>query len=338
MNSTETTTPSLAVIDDLDLWGLKYTVVRLAMELDIFTTIATGHCVLEEIAAAIHASKRGVRILLDALCPLGLLNKSQGAYSLTPTAEAFLVRGKPTYCADAYLTFWRDRDRLMEAVRTGTATLDIPTSAAEEMWANFTAPNLLTWPQQCETARERWTQLGITGETRRGLHILDVACGPGVGSFVLAQADPTDHVTALDFPKVLDIAAQVAEKMGIREQVTLCPGNLLAVEFPAEQFDVVLFGAILYYFSPDNVTAVFRKAHHALKSGGLVVIRTIIADEERCQDETALFLAIEFLHDAPNGEVYTFSEYKAFLDTSGFTDVTLHGNRLISAKKHTKAE
>jgi len=105
MNSNETTTPSLDVIDELDGWGLKYTVVRLALELDIFTTIATGHRTLEEIAAAVCASKRGARILLDALCPLGFLRKSQGVYSLTPTAEAFLVRGKPTYCVDLYLTF-----------------------------------------------------------------------------------------------------------------------------------------------------------------------------------------------------------------------------------------
>ncbi len=73
MNSTGATTPSLNVMDDLDWWGLKYEAVRSALELDIFTTIATGHGTLEEIAAAVRASQRGVHILLDALCPLGLL-------------------------------------------------------------------------------------------------------------------------------------------------------------------------------------------------------------------------------------------------------------------------
>jgi len=48
MNSSDPATPSLAVIDDLDWWGLKYTAVRVALELDIFTTIAEGHCKLEE--------------------------------------------------------------------------------------------------------------------------------------------------------------------------------------------------------------------------------------------------------------------------------------------------
>jgi ubiquinone/menaquinone biosynthesis C-methylase UbiE len=333
MNSTKTTTPSLDAINDLDWWGLKYIAVRLALELDIFTTIAAGHSKLKEVAGEIRASERGARILLDVLCPLGLLRKTQGVYSLTPTSEAFLVRGKPTCCADAYLVIWRDRDKLMQAVRTGTATLDIQCPEAEEMWANYAAADLLTWSQSAVTAHERWTQLGITQDTSAGWLVLDAACGSGVGSFVLAQADPNTRVIALDFAKVMAITSQVAEMMGVHEQVSYHPGNLLTDEFPDEPFDVVLFGAILYYFKPEDVIAVLQKALNALKSDGLVVIRSLIADEERCQNEMALVLALEFLHDTPDGEVYTFSEYKGFLETVGFTDVTQWGDFLISAKK-----
>ena len=334
MTSTDSKTPPLGAIGDLDWWGLKYLAVRLALELDIFTTIAAGCSTCEEIAEKSRASKRGTRILLDVLCPLGLLRKVQGVYFLTHTSEAFLVRGKPTCSADAYLDIWRSRDKLMQAVRTGTAVLDIPGPAAEGLWANGAAPALLTWPQRAETARERWTQLGITEDTRPGWQVLDVACGSGIGSFVLAQADPNTRVFALDLPKVLVIASQVAEMMGIREQVSLCPRNLQTDDFPDEQFDVVLFGAILYFFSPDDVTAALRKAYHALKSDGLVVIRSFIADEERCQDELALVMGLEILHNAPHGEVYTFSEYRNFLETAGFTDVTQRGEFLISAKKY----
>jgi ubiquinone/menaquinone biosynthesis C-methylase UbiE len=202
------------------------------------------------------------------------------------------------------------------------------------MWANYAASDLLTWLQSAETAKERWAQLGITQDTRPGWLLLDAACGSGVGSFILAQADPNTRVVAFDLPKVLAIASQVAENMGVREQVSFHPGNLLTDEFPDEQFDVVLFGAILYYFKPEEVIAVLRRAHHALKSDGLVVIRSLIADEERCQNEMALVLALELLHDAPHGEVYTFSEYKDFLETAGFADVSQRGEQLVSAKKY----
>ena len=333
MSTPESAAVSLDLIDELDLSGLKYLVARLAMEMGVFTAIAAGHETSEEIAVAIGASQRGARILLDALCPIGLLAKSKGTYSLTPTAETFLVRGRPAYCADAYLAFWKDRDGLAEAVRTGHATLDLPGPQGEEVWAGLTAAELASWPLRVETARERWALLGITPQTRPGLRVLDVGCGYGVGSFVLAQADPTARITAFDLPKVLAVAAQIADQMGIRDQVTFCPGNLLTSEFPAEQFGIVLFGAILYYFSPASVTDLLRKAHRALAPGGRVVIRTIMADEERCQDEMAVWIAVELLHDAPDGDVYTFSQYKVFLEASGFTEVTQQSNRLISATK-----
>ena len=71
--------PSLGVIDEIDTLGLKVTVLKTAMELDVFTTIASGHQYLEEIAHLTQCSVRGMRVLLDALCPLGLLSKSAGS-------------------------------------------------------------------------------------------------------------------------------------------------------------------------------------------------------------------------------------------------------------------
>jgi hypothetical protein len=45
--------------------------------------------------------------------------------------------------------------------------------------------------------------------------------------------------------------------------------------------------------------------------------------------ERAIFL----VNSAPHGEFYTFSQYQEFLEQVGFTQVTLHGDRPVSAKK-----
>jgi len=333
MTSTDTAKPSLDVMDELDMWGLKYLTVKLALELDIFNVIAARHRTAGEIANAVRASLHGTRVILDALCALGLLKKTEGSYSLSPASETFLVRGGPADCADLYMTFWRDRERLLEAVRTGKATIDFLNPSAEGLWVNYAASQILSWPTLAETARERWAQVGITPESRPGLHVLDAACGVGITGFALAQADPTGRVTAFDLPKVLEVAARVADQMGVRQQVTLYRGSLVAGDFPPGPFDVVIFGAILYYFRPERVVAVLRKALGALTPAGQVVIRTWMADEERCRDENALLLAVEFLHDAPEGEMYTYSEYKTFLEAAGFGDVERRSDYLISATR-----
>ena len=86
MSEPNTQPPSLGVIDEVDAVGLKVTVLKAAMELDVFTTIARGNHILEEIAVALRCSVRGMRVLLDALCPLGLLHKVDSTYTLTSTA------------------------------------------------------------------------------------------------------------------------------------------------------------------------------------------------------------------------------------------------------------
>lgn len=60
--------PSLGVIEEISTLGLKETVLKTALELDVFTTIASGYQQLEEIARATQCSVRGMRVLLDALC------------------------------------------------------------------------------------------------------------------------------------------------------------------------------------------------------------------------------------------------------------------------------
>ena len=88
--------PPFGVIEEVNTLGLKVTALKTAMELDVFTTIASGHQRLEEFARATRCSIRGMRVLLDALCPLELLTKSAGSYAVTPTAQAYLVRTSST--------------------------------------------------------------------------------------------------------------------------------------------------------------------------------------------------------------------------------------------------
>lgn len=329
--------PSLEIIDELEYGVWKATVLQAALELDLFTAINKGNHTLSDIAAATQCSERGMRILLDALCPLGLLDKSRGDYLLTLTSEAFLVRGKPTYYGDWCLKTqlaWEVRGRIVEGIRTGKAVgVDALRPDSEDLWAQDMAPAILTWPERTEKAREMWETLGVNKETKPGLRILDVACGSGVKSFVLAQDDPGARVTALDFPKVLEVTAKVAEAMGVAKQVAFLSGDALTADFGTKEFDIILLGAILYYFNPQQVKEILQRACKALKPGGLVVISSPIADEERCESEIALMAALQLFIFAPESEVYTFSEYKGFLEEVGFTNVTQHSNMLISAKK-----
>lgn len=324
---------SFRVIEEIDTLGLKWTVFKTALELDVFTTIASGHRHLEEIARATQCSVRGISVLLDALCPLELLSKSAGSYALTPTAQAYLVRTAPTCCADIYLALFQSQERFTDCVRTGKPAIDLTAPEAEHLWASYAAPYLLLWPELAEIVRSRWAASGVTAQAVSGAHVLDVACGAGVKSFVLAQADPAVRVLAVDTPKVLAVTARVAEAMGVADQVSYQSGDVLHMDLGSQQFDIVLLGNILHFFPASQIQDFLRKVHQALRFGGLVVVDDGVLDEERCQAEQVLLSAVFLLNTAPHAEFYTFSEYRELLEGVGFTQVTLHGERPVTARK-----
>lgn len=334
MSEPEKQPPPMGVIDEVDALGLKVTVLKAAMELDVFTTIAKGHYTLEEIAAVLRCSARGMRVLLDALCPLGLLHKSGDIYALTSTSEAYLVRGVPTSCIDIYLAWFQGRERFADCVRTGKPSIDLTVPEAEGLWVSYVAPYLILWPELAEVARKRWEAVGVRAESMPSAQILDIACGSGVKSFVLAQANPAVRVTVLDSPKVLEVTSRIAEAMGTGVQVTYRSGDVLEIDLGIDQFDIVLLGNILHYFPSDQMQAILRKTSRALKPGGLVVIDDGVLDEERYQAEDVLLAAVEMINSAPYAEFHTFSEYKDALESVGFTQVALHGTRPVSARKN----
>jgi 2-polyprenyl-3-methyl-5-hydroxy-6-metoxy-1,4-benzoquinol methylase len=321
----------MGLIEEADIFGLKVAILKTALELDIFNTIAAGQIGLHEIASALECQEHGLRVLLDALAVHGLLEKVREGYALTQTSRCYLVRTSPTYCADIYLAWLRAREHLADIIRTGRPSLDLTATAAEDLWASYVAPDLLRWPQLAELVRDRWTLTGLAPERLRDTNILDVACGSGILSLPIAQVNPTVRITAVDNARILEITRQMAEAMGVARQVTYHPSDILDLRLGDERFDFIVLGRILYYFEPQRVEHILRTCRELLRPNGLVLIFTGMPDDERRVTVEPLMTAVELLGAAPSAEVYTFPEYQHMLEHAGFHTIRKQSDRLITA-------
>jgi 2-polyprenyl-3-methyl-5-hydroxy-6-metoxy-1,4-benzoquinol methylase len=323
--------PPMGAIEIADTIGLQVTAVQTAMELDLFTIIAGGgHC-LEEICRLTGCNQHGLRTLLDALCPTGLLQQANGRYELTATAKAYLVRGSPAYCLPIYLAWLQNRERFIDFVRTGRAGLDLTAPEAEDLWVAYAAPARLQWPDLVSRAREQWAAAHVTPATFPGVRILDLGCGAGYKSFCLLQADPSAHVTALDRPKVLGVAKDIAAALGVLHQVTFTSNDVEDAFFD-RTFDLVLFGSLLHYYNDTKATSLLRKAYHSLYSAGVVVINTKVIDEER-NDSITVLSAIDVNNCAPYAQHRTYREYRELLMSAGFDKVSQPTPFMIFGRK-----
>ena len=317
--------PSAKPILDILNACYKPDILQAAIELEIWSRIAAGECSAEDIAQAEGWDITGTRMLLDVLCAMQLLGKTAGRYHQVPISEAYLVPDKATYMGDYLLLElgWEGFGQLSQAIKNGKRPINQDWTSEEfsKTWVRRFAPRRLAPYRDMDKYKALWRKLDIKPTDE--LRILDVACGTGIRILALAAQHPGVQVTLQELPIVLDVASELAENLGVKEQVTFLPGDLRKVDLGHDKFDLVFMSHFAHFFGHDEVVALFRKVYSALSSGGVLVIAEVIADEERCLAEYPLLGAIWLYGVSSKGDMFTLSQIERLLQEAGFVGATL---------------
>jgi 2-polyprenyl-3-methyl-5-hydroxy-6-metoxy-1,4-benzoquinol methylase len=309
--------------------GKETAMIHAGLELQVWAKIAAGYRAAHDLAGHEGWDPTGTRALLDALFAMDLLEKDEAGYQLTPMAEQTLVPGSPAYEGNGLLLEWvgLGHSQLAQAIRTGKRPTisDLTSEGEAASWASFAsthgfrAPDLVVPQWFWSLVDSFWRAAGI--EARDGLRVLDVGCGPGVISMALARQNPGVHAALLDRQPELDLARAVAAKLNLSRQLTMLAGDMRALDYGRSQFDVVLFSYSLMFFGSEEHVNLLRKAHDALVPGGTLVLSQYIADDARRKRKGALRNALWIYASTAQGDAYTTSECKGFVERAGFVNV-----------------
>jgi 2-polyprenyl-3-methyl-5-hydroxy-6-metoxy-1,4-benzoquinol methylase len=330
--------PTAKLILDI-LWECyKPAILKAALELEVWAKLAGGNTTADEVAESEGWDPTGTRMLLDVLCGLELLGKQGEKYHLVPVAEYYLVPGRETYMGDYVLLDmgWEGFGQLADAIRTGKRPIqeDWTGDKFAQIWSSRFAPRRLSPARGLDKFIAIWEKLGV--EAKAGLRVLDIACGSGIRSLALARQHPSLQVTLQELPPVLAVAVELAEKLGVSEQVATLPGDLREVNFGQGGYDLVFMGHIMHFLGHSEIAMLFDKAFTALAPGGELIIAEVIADEERCEAQYALLGAIWLYGVSTEGDMFTLSELNSLLKGAGFAGVTLiseDGEDFVKARK-----
>jgi ubiquinone/menaquinone biosynthesis C-methylase UbiE len=319
--------------------SMSYTASRIlaaGVQLDVFAHVAAGRPTAAEIARASGASERGLRMLLDALAALQLLTKSGGGYQLTPASRQYLVPDSVDYMGAILKdnTLWEGWGHLDEAVRAGGAGRRVEDQAEAEKFFPVLVRSLHVMNR--EPARRTAEVLGA-GKARRGLRVVDVACGSGVWGIGVAEADSTAHVTMQDFPGVLDHTREYVKRHGLGDRCDYLPGDLKKVDFGTDRYDVALLGNIVHSEGEASSRDLFRRLHRALRPGGQLVVIDMVPNDDRTGPPWPLIFALNMLIHTEVGDTYTLAEYTRWLNEAGFprvetADIGSHSPLVIGVK------
>ena len=312
---------------------LKLPILRAAVELQVWAQIAAGHRTTDEISAAVGADPGGMRRLLDALTVMELLCKEGTVYSLPEWGEHYLLPGRPAYLGDFVLEWlaWEGHGQLAEAIRSGEHPInpDVTRAQAVGHFVPFYAVRALAPRRSIQRYDGYWESLQV--EPREGLELLELACGAGIAALALAQRHPGVRVVLQDWPAMLEIALEVAGKLGVEGQVTTLAGDLFSLDYGEERFDIARLGFVTYFFGPDDLMKLFHRLFTALVPGGILVLDAPLSDDGHCENEEAVLDGPWLYAISAEGDVYSFPDYKGFLEQAGFASVIQVDEGLVKA-------
>jgi len=311
-----------------------------SLEYDFFTLIHRGLQSSDEVARAAGTDARATRIVLDSLPALGLVEKRQGKYFLTPTAELFLVKGKPSYVGDfrhVALALWDGMAHLKESLKTGKPLSRMDTNTELAVWEKLVLGIIVI----AEPAAKALCDILKIGTERKGLKVLDIAGGSSIFGMTILSRDSSAEVTQLDWPNVNAVARKANQEKGLAGKIRFIDGEHHTAPIETNYYDLVLASNFCRFESPTGNQELFAKAYSALKTGGIFVVNDFVPNEERTEPTFALRFSVYTLTHTPEGECWTLSQYSDWLTKAGFRSIethadiprTLPGTTLIIARK-----
>lgn len=315
--------PSPALLFDTFNAYQRTQAIKTAIELELFTAIAEGRTTARAIAERCEASERGTRILCDFLVISGFLTKEGSEYALTPDSAMFLDKRSPAYMGTVtgfilspHIT--DNFDRLTETVRRGGCVSDSALEPDHPMWVEFAramAP-MMAMPAQLIA------QL-VDPDKEKKLRVLDIASGHGLYGIAFAKQNPQIEVTAVDWPKVLEVATENATAAGVSGRYHTNPGSAFDVDY-GTGYDIVLLTNFLHHFDKQTCEVLLRKVHGALADGGRAVALEFVPNDDRVTPPQAAAFSMQMLGGTPSGDAYTFAELEEMFRNAGFARSDLH--------------
>jgi len=155
------------------------------------------------------------------------------------------------------------------------------------------------------------------------IKVLDIAAGHGMYGVTVAKNIPNVHVTAVDWPAVLEVAKENAAKAGVSDRFSTRPGSAFDADL-GEGYDYVFITNFLHHFDPATNEKLLRRFHAALKPGGKTLTVEFVPNPDRVTPPMAAAFSLVMLAHTDAGDAYTFAEYDQMFRAAGFKSCSLH--------------
>jgi SAM-dependent methyltransferase len=310
----------------------KSRVILTACNFDVFTRIDQSPGSAKQIAAAQGADPFAMERLLNSLAAMGLLDKKEDTFHLTPQG-GLLSSLQPDSMLAMALHFndvWEKWSDLTNVVKEGRHEKQQTSTRDKKTLESFIGA-------MDAIARDLAVEIAESFNASPFRRLLDIGGGSGTYTVAFLNKNPGLTAVLFDLEPVVTIAEKRLRADGLIDRVHLTAGDFYRDELPAG-CDLALLSAIIHQNNPLQNLDLFMKIFRALNPGGTLLIRDHIMNETRTDPPMGALFALNMLVVTPGGDTYSFAELKESLNQAGFEIVRQirQGDRmdgLIAAQK-----
>lgn len=321
---TDEITPANIFQVGFGFWASK--VLLSAVELGLFSELATGPADLATLTQRLGLHERSARDFLDALVALKLLGRHDGHYSNTPETAFFLDRTKPGYVGGllemANARLYESWGSLTEALKTGQNQNEAKESG--DLFATLYAdPDRLRGFLAAMSGVSLGAAQAIAAKFpwRNYRSFADIGAAQGMMAATLALAHPHLSGAGYDLPQVKPIFEEFVTRRGVADRVRFLSGNFFTDPLPTA--DVLIMGHILHDWDLSQKRMLLEKAYAALPKGGALIVYESIIDDERRENAFGLLMSLNMLIETVGGFDFTGADCQAWMREAGFSQTSV---------------
>ena len=283
-----------------------------ANEIGVFKHLGAGSATLEELARRVGVQPRPLRIVVDAMVALGLVERFEDRYRNAPVAEIYLT-GLSRVDLRGFLRYWHHIHyprvaRLEEAVRSGRHVFAEGFTEEEQRIYSEGVESHTALPANA---------LAATYDFSRHRRVLDL--GGGTGSFMEVVLAKYPHLesTLYDFHRVIEIARRRLMGSPFEKRVRVMEGDLLKDPIP-DGHDVVLLANVNHLLSPEHNIELLRRIRDSVPDGARLLLADTWTDRTHTRPLVPVLMAGTFLITSGEGDVYSEDEARQWLQETGW--------------------
>ncbi len=314
-------TPERILQTGLAFWPSK--TLLSAIEMGVFTELATGPEPFAALSGRLGLHPRSARDFLDTLVALGFLMRTADRYSNTPETDQFLDRRKPSYVGGLLemanhrlYGFW---GHLTEALRTGQPQNEVKGGGPGMFETLYADPARLRQFLAAMTAMSHGSNMTIARAFpwKDYRTFVDVGTAQGDLATQIALANPHLRGVGFDLPEVAPIFEEYVAAASVADRLAFEARSFFDGDLP--KADVVLMGHILHDWDLPTKKMLIRKAFDALPPGGAFIVYEAIIDDDRSKNAFGLMMSLNMLIETPGGFDYTGADCAGWMREAGFS-------------------